>query len=148
MSVPLLANNDGHCISVMTMTLVLLPCAGDEGLHAAVSLVPLQARSQFRSLSAWPFTVAFSRMVREREQACWSAFECCPDSIQLLKDDESSTFPPRGLGLSTSVQRSSKGMACLVRARIFDALAAKVALFLGKPECSRLNWPAHAAPVC
>ena len=53
-------SNDGVCISVMTMTLVLLPCAGEKGLCAAAFLDPLNARSQLRSLFAWsqlPFKV-------------------------------------------------------------------------------------------
>ena len=54
------ASNDGICIFVMTMTLVLLPCAGEKGLCAAAFLDPLNARSQLRSLFAWsqlPFKV-------------------------------------------------------------------------------------------
>ena len=56
------ASNDGHCISVMTITLVVLPCAGEKGLSAAAfldPLDPLNARSQLKSLFVWPFTVAF-----------------------------------------------------------------------------------------
>ena len=59
LSVPSSASNDGHYISVMTMTLVLLPCAREQGLSAEAFLDPLNARSQLRSLFAWPFTVAF-----------------------------------------------------------------------------------------
>ena len=54
------ASSDGGSIFVMTMTLVLLPCAGEKGLCAAAVLDPLNARSQLRSLFAWsqlPFKV-------------------------------------------------------------------------------------------
>ena len=57
------ASNDGICISVMTITLVLLPRAGGEGPHSCTFLDPLNARSQLRSLFAWPFTVGFQGLL-------------------------------------------------------------------------------------
>ena len=121
MSVPSLAINDGHCLSVMTMTSVLLPCAGEKGLSAAASLDPLRARSQCRSHFTWPSTVAFQGLSpsQTRGQRC----VCCADCKTL---GDKGSFP-RGVLTYPAVLPSA---SCIQLADLQLSQLAQVQMFL------------------